>query len=549
MANNIIPGDRPSRMLAVVLGASTFPNAPNLTESRAFDKSAADLKEYLWEDRGLALPMRNVLSLFDDSRSPSDQLVEIASFLSRRKSQLENEGSRPDSLLIYYVGHGLFTRGDQAYCLAVRCTNGINEGATSIRACDLAGVVKENAAFLRRYLIFDCCFAASIHKEFQSGPLAAARLQLKEEFPDRGTALLCSSNAREPSLAPTGLRHTMFSHALMHVLLRGHEGGGPLLSFSEVGDLIKEDLRNTYPDGWVRPEVHSPDQREGDIAHIPLFPNPAYGVGQERRKEAKAPGEGEGENERPELQAQSPSTKPFFQKTVPIESPVQEDDQRQVRPQRVETAEVTGFGSAMETIKDSGQKDFVRTVAICTVAAVLVLCLTIFLVVHSAPTRNTSKPALSNGPAGSTPESGALSPSASGHSPPKTAPKPNSQSSSTRPIDTPNGDSNADQNSEGAVPPRRLSISAGIMAANLLQETAPEYPPIAKAARIQGTVVLQATITRTGSIQNLRIISGPPMLQQAALDAVRNWRYKPYLLNGNPVEVETTVNVAFNLGG
>jgi protein TonB len=60
---------------------------------------------------------------------------------------------------------------------------------------------------------------------------------------------------------------------------------------------------------------------------------------------------------------------------------------------------------------------------------------------------------------------------------------------------------------------------------------------------------LQATISKSGSIENLRVISGPPMLQQAALDAVRSWRYKPYLLNGDPVEVETTVNVVFNLGG
>jgi protein TonB len=87
------------------------------------------------------------------------------------------------------------------------------------------------------------------------------------------------------------------------------------------------------------------------------------------------------------------------------------------------------------------------------------------------------------------------------------------------------------------------------MAGNLLEKTTPQYPAIAKAARIQGTVVLQATIAKNGSIQNLRVVSGPPMLQQAALDAVRSWRYKPYLLNGDPVEVETTVNVVFNLGG
>ena len=77
----------------------------------------------------------------------------------------------------------------------------------------------------------------------------------------------------------------------------------------------------------------------------------------------------------------------------------------------------------------------------------------------------------------------------------------------------------------------------------------PTYPAIAKAARISGTVVLQATISKTGAIENLRVISGPPMLQAGALSAVKTWRYRPYLLNGEPVEVETTVNVVFNLGG
>jgi protein TonB len=96
--------------------------------------------------------------------------------------------------------------------------------------------------------------------------------------------------------------------------------------------------------------------------------------------------------------------------------------------------------------------------------------------------------------------------------------------------------------------PRTLSISSGVMAGNLLDKTVPQYPTIAREARIQGTVVLQATIAKDGTIQTLRVINGPPMLQQAAIDAVRSWRYKPYLLNGEPVEVETTVNVVFNLG-
>jgi protein TonB len=97
--------------------------------------------------------------------------------------------------------------------------------------------------------------------------------------------------------------------------------------------------------------------------------------------------------------------------------------------------------------------------------------------------------------------------------------------------------------------PKKVNISGGVAQGMLLQKTIPNYPPIAKAARVSGTVILQATISKTGTITNLRVVSGPPMLQQSAMDAVRSWRYRPYLLNGDPVEVETTVNVVFSLGG
>jgi protein TonB len=95
--------------------------------------------------------------------------------------------------------------------------------------------------------------------------------------------------------------------------------------------------------------------------------------------------------------------------------------------------------------------------------------------------------------------------------------------------------------------PKPLPISSGVMAGNLLEKKDPQYPAIAKAAHIQGIVVLQATISTTGLIENVRVLSGQPMLQQAAIDSVRTWRYKPYLLNGAHVEVETTISVIFNL--
>jgi protein TonB len=90
-------------------------------------------------------------------------------------------------------------------------------------------------------------------------------------------------------------------------------------------------------------------------------------------------------------------------------------------------------------------------------------------------------------------------------------------------------------------------ISTGVADGLLIFKTVPRYPPIAVAARVEGTVILQAMISKNGMIVNLRVLSGPPMLHQAAVDAVSTWRYRPYTLNGEPVEVETTVNVVFSL--
>jgi len=97
--------------------------------------------------------------------------------------------------------------------------------------------------------------------------------------------------------------------------------------------------------------------------------------------------------------------------------------------------------------------------------------------------------------------------------------------------------------------PRIVTISSGVAQGMLTLKTTPVYPPIAKTARVSGTVVLQATISKSGQIENLRVVSGPQMLRQSAADAVRAWRYKPYMLNNEPVEVETTVSVVFSLGG
>jgi protein TonB len=88
-----------------------------------------------------------------------------------------------------------------------------------------------------------------------------------------------------------------------------------------------------------------------------------------------------------------------------------------------------------------------------------------------------------------------------------------------------------------------------MMEGNLINRVQPLYPPLAKQARIQGQVVLRAVISRSGAIENLQVLSGHPMLVQAAMDAVKQWRYRPYSLNGEAVEVETRVTVNFVLSG
>ena len=81
------------------------------------------------------------------------------------------------------------------------------------------------------------------------------------------------------------------------------------------------------------------------------------------------------------------------------------------------------------------------------------------------------------------------------------------------------------------------------------QESCRRIRPLARSARIQGQVVLQAVISKQGSIENLRVVAGHPMLVPAAIEAVRQWRYRPYILNNEPVEVETQITVNFSLAG
>lgn len=96
--------------------------------------------------------------------------------------------------------------------------------------------------------------------------------------------------------------------------------------------------------------------------------------------------------------------------------------------------------------------------------------------------------------------------------------------------------------------PKTVRISGGVMAGYIVSRVNPTYPPEARAAHVEGSVVLAATIGPDGTVKNLQVISGPEELRGAAMDAVKQWIYKPMLLNGQPTTVQTTVTVNFHVG-
>ncbi len=98
-----------------------------------------------------------------------------------------------------------------------------------------------------------------------------------------------------------------------------------------------------------------------------------------------------------------------------------------------------------------------------------------------------------------------------------------------------------------SMPIKRIRVASRVAEANLIHDVAPQYPPEAGRARIEGAVVLMAVIGKDGSVQDVRVESGLPLLAQAAIDAVKQWRYRPYLLNGEPVEVDSRITINFTL--
>ena len=278
----------PDTTLAILFGASEWPNSDGYFHgSKAFSNAMTSFKSYLRDSRYFGLPQQNILDLFDVDDSPHIIDNKIRSFLKHRIREMRQIGNPARDLLVYFVGHGGFVGRNSDYYLAVRCTSTENASISGIPIETLAtSITDKEARYIRRIVILDCCYAAAAFSAFQAeGPARVGidqtydAFQRKKKTVGKGTSLFCSSGKRIVSqIAPDG-SCTMFSKSLLQALTQGdiHQQSKRYLSLQEIADLTQEIIDTVLDGKPPRPEVHSPDQNNGDVANVPLFPNAAWG--------------------------------------------------------------------------------------------------------------------------------------------------------------------------------------------------------------------------------------------------------------------------------
>ena len=167
------PPPNPETTLAIILGASNWPHVTEFQASPSFKKSAEDFRDYLLDENGFGLPQENLRYLFDSNQDPTALIAEISRFLHERLNQSLEREQLPKDLIVYYVGHGGFRDSKSDYYLAIRSTQRPDLYISSIPIQSLAMAIKEEARYLRRYIILDSCFSAAAYESFQavSGPI------------------------------------------------------------------------------------------------------------------------------------------------------------------------------------------------------------------------------------------------------------------------------------------------------------------------------------------------------------------------------------------
>ena len=295
-------GPAPGTTLALVFGASHWPDAPKFEDAPSFEQSANALIDYLRDPEGFGLPWANIKIFFNSLDDAAEQLEQAKQFIERRRRQAIGTAEVPTDLLVFFVGHGDFEGEPRDFYLSIRRTHEERPLITSITARELGNLIRRSAGDLRTYLIVDCCFAAALQHGFMTSRLGLAEMRLHEALP-RGTlstepdqamipasgvALLASAGLNDPALAPRDQRLTAFTSALLDVLRTGSARFGQRLSLQDVHYLVDRRLAELFP-GGTRPEMRPLRQALGRVELVPFLPNAAFrGAQEEQRRQAEA---------------------------------------------------------------------------------------------------------------------------------------------------------------------------------------------------------------------------------------------------------------------
>lgn len=267
------------RKLLLLLGAARYPWRSDLPLP-AFRVAHAAFKAAMTEGRPPIVAPNDCLDLFDDDGAWVEQQARIAKWLDEKR----REPGRPEALLLYYVGHGGIERGEQVY-LTINSTNKIDPYFSSVPRDSLARLLRFSAGDYRKFLILDCCFAASIIKSLLSPIQDKMTVELNEvgkvvSKPDGGgLAALCASSSLAAANADGRDGLTQFTDGLLSVLRIGDRNHPGDLSFERVRALLEQQLHERYGPEAVAPSSYFSDDVHEPVHRLPLFPNPARPAG------------------------------------------------------------------------------------------------------------------------------------------------------------------------------------------------------------------------------------------------------------------------------
>lgn len=250
--------------LIILFGASEYPKL-GLNNSESL-KNAAESVNHFFEKK-LNKKDVKVLNLFDTDMSFSAIITKMTEFIASNDQKGETQ-----NLIVYYIGHGGFGNNFEDYYLTIKDSDDIDIYQTSFPSKSLAKILKEHTSNFRRFLFLDCCFAAKTINGFQ-GPLQETVLSKSVENVQKGTAILCAANSNSPALMNEELKSTQFTYSLMQILNNGIEKESEYLSLQKITNHLQSYIKTRFKGESVRPELHDPEQDEGQVSQLSLFPN------------------------------------------------------------------------------------------------------------------------------------------------------------------------------------------------------------------------------------------------------------------------------------